>query len=168
MKFTTRFGSKVQVDEAFEAWTSGDVSRMLRATHLVTNGVDRHFLLQSIVGELYRRRVEIPSSLPVLKKYAAVHLAEMGGLLAELKRDALSRPTTAAVAADDEYIHPQVTTFDSLCMVLCEEGDYDGARAVWRRAVEVGYIEADGLEYHDQLIEKRRKRFAKRAQQSPK
>lgn len=51
-----RMGRWVDADEAFKAWTSGDLARMLAARSVNTNPIDLHFLLQGIVNETYRLR----------------------------------------------------------------------------------------------------------------
>lgn len=56
--FRGRFGDIVESDEAFLARTSDDFNRMIKATELETNPVDRHFLLQTIIAESYKKRSE--------------------------------------------------------------------------------------------------------------
>ncbi len=56
--FTLRQGKTVPVDDAFRAWTSGDLNEMLKAVSKKTNLIDRHYLLQSIVDATYKLRKE--------------------------------------------------------------------------------------------------------------
>jgi hypothetical protein len=58
--FTLRQGKSVPVDDAFRAWTSGDLPKMIKAVSIKTNLIDRHFLLQSIVDATYKLRKEGP------------------------------------------------------------------------------------------------------------
>ena len=51
-----RMGKWVAADEVFEAWGSGDLTRMLAALTLSTNPIDRHFLLLGIVRATYKQR----------------------------------------------------------------------------------------------------------------
>src|SRR5450759_5709118 len=84
--FILRFGKLVPTDEVFNAWTSGDLDRMLRALDLQTNPIDRHYLLLGIVKETYRRRSE-PSMADKCARYSKMHLAEFETLAPALKAD---------------------------------------------------------------------------------
>ena len=46
--FVLRQDEFVLADDAFEAWTSGELGQMLKAVNTKTNLIDRHFLLQSV------------------------------------------------------------------------------------------------------------------------
>jgi hypothetical protein len=56
--FTIRQGKSIPIDDAFRAWTSGNLEDMLKAVNTQNNPIDRHFLLQSIVTESYKLRKE--------------------------------------------------------------------------------------------------------------
>jgi len=161
MQMVTRFGRSIPADAAFIAWTGADINAMLAALSVPTNAVDRHHLLSSIVGHFYRVRATTKGASQKLRTYAQMHMREMPELLPELERD--WREGRLARGSHDgiEYAPPMVGTFDSLCMLLCELGEFDAALDVWRKAAEVDYIEIEGLDYYAKLIEKRRKRFAK-------
>lgn len=161
MQMVTRFGRSVPADAVFVAWTGGEINAMLAALAVPTNAVERHHLLSAIVSHFYRARATTKGAAQKLRTYAQMHLREMPELLSELERD--WREGRIARGSHDgmEYVQPVVATFDSLCMLLCELGEYDAALDVWRKAAEVGYSDIEALDYHAKLIEKRRKRFAK-------
>lgn len=54
--YVLREGKSVEADEAFLAWMSGDLNRMVAALAIPTNPIDRHFLLQNIVSLAYKQR----------------------------------------------------------------------------------------------------------------
>jgi len=158
----TRFGKSVPACAAFLAWTQGTLSEKLAAVREPCNPVERHFLLLSICTELYRRRHESPQIAALLVRYGRMHLAELPLLLPELERN--DRENRAARGGSPiEYSPPHVPTVDHLTMALCEAGDYEGARAAYREAVDAGYLDERALAHCDALVEKRRKRFAKAA-----
>lgn len=181
MKTTRRFGQPVLVDEVFEAWTSKDVARMRAATRLRTNGVDRHYLLQSLIGELYKLRKQ-PASRQELFSYGALFLAEAPTLIAELVRhDAMQirslqqeenrqaeRHGRVAQQFSREPEVPHIEAFILLIRAHCEDERYEEARDVARRAREVDYATDEGLAYLLEGIEKRRRRHEKALQPKPK
>ena len=70
--FITRCGRQLAADEVFEAWTSGELDRMVQALLLPTHPVDRHFLLMGIVEQSYKLQGldemrELCSSWPVAR-----------------------------------------------------------------------------------------------------
>jgi hypothetical protein len=86
VKRVSRMGSFVDADEAFEAWTSGDLRRMLAARSLSTNPIDRHFLLQGMIKEAYRRRTD-REMRRICIETGLMHLAEFSTIARALKRD---------------------------------------------------------------------------------
>lgn len=119
-----RMGRWVDADEAFEAWTSGDLARMLAARSMRTNPIDRHFLLQSIVKETYRLRSD----------------AKMKRLCIETGMAHLSEFSTIAPAlrADFDGSLPRVASFAWLATVLAEEDKVEEAIRVCETAARFG------------------------------
>ncbi len=122
-----RFGQFIPTDEVRDAWVSGDLERMLRAAELQTNLVDRHFLLQGIVKETYRRRSE-PDMASLCARFAETHLAEFQAIAPALRAD-MGRV-------------PRVLTFQHYATLLTEQGDFE--RAVWVCELAKYYGLADG------------------------
>lgn len=118
-----RMGQFVPTDEVRDAWVSRDLKRMLRATQLQTNLIDRHFLLQGIVKEAYARRAD-PDMASLCARYAEVHLAEF---------EAISRALVA-----DMGMMPRVSTFQDYATVLMERGEFDRAIEVCESAKQYG------------------------------
>lgn len=163
MQTITRFGQKTAVDEVFLATGSGDLARMLKALPLKSNGVDRHYLLISVVEALYKRRDDSTCQRQLVE-IAYVHLRELPRLLNDLRRhDVESRRARdderGAANLSRDWVPPAIPTFDRLCMVMCEQGDFEAAREVWRDAVEIGYADKASLPRWFALIEKRAKRL---------
>ena len=169
-----RFGKHIEADEVFEAWTSGDLDRMLVATSLPTNAVDRYHLLQVLIGQIYRLRAE-PTRRADLFSYGKVFLAELPQLMAQRQRH--DAAVTRALQVDEEGrakrdgrpvrefdTSPKtyhIEVFDQLMRAYCEDERYEDARAVARRAGKVGYADDEGVEYLLEGIEKRRRRNEK-------
>lgn len=135
--YVLREGKMINADEAFFAWTSGDLDRMVRALTVHTNPVDRHFLLMGIVAATYKRRndplarrtcidvgrmhvTEFPAIAPVLR-------ADMGGML------------------------PRVTTFAHLATVLAEDGAVADAIAVCEAAKLHGLHDGTQADYSGRI-----------------
>lgn len=156
MSAVTRFGQSVEADEVFGAWTSGSIPRMLRAVALPTNEVDRHHLLQSLVHALYKRRSG-PAARSEMLRIGAMHLAEMPVLMEGLLRHARARSTLPP----EEVGLPYIETFLLMVRVLCEDGRYEDAAHVWRRARQVDYIGDEGLAHELAGIERRRRKAQK-------
>ncbi len=119
-----RLGRLIEADEAFEAWMSGNLDRMVRALRVHTNPIDRHHLLQSIVKEAYRRRKD-PDMRRLARTIGYRHLDEF----AEISR---------GLATDYGGAIPNVPSFKWLATILVESGEYDEAIAVCDRAVQLG------------------------------
>lgn len=122
--FILRNGEHIPADEAFEAWTSQDLGRMLAARSKPTHPVDRHFLLMGIVRLAYSRRDE-PEMRRLCLETGAQHLAEF---------DAIA----PVLAADMGGTLPRVPTFAHLATLLAEDGRFDEAVAVCERAITFG------------------------------
>jgi hypothetical protein len=125
---TLRDGKLVRADGVFDAWTSGNLNRMMAQINTLTHPVDRHFLLMGIVNESYKIR-EQPEWGEVCVRVARTHLAEFPQLAIALKRNF-------------NGTLPNVATFVRLATVLTERGDYGGAINVCQQAISYGL--ADG------------------------
>jgi len=172
-----RFGQSVPVDAVHDAWTSGDVKQMLKVLSHDTNPVERHFLLLSLVRALYKDRDD-PRVRSKLLKIGDLHLAELAELLPALYRDdamnadahdalmaKYSTPSDPPRAVSDESATSRsysVPTFLLLVRAYCEDEKYDKARAVWRRAHEIGYIDDADLAKELEGVEKRKRRNDKK------
>jgi len=106
-------GQAVKADEAFEASSSRDLNRMLKAVSTDTNPIDRHFLLQTIVDETYKKRKD-QEMRRICKEIGEKHLSEFPSIAQPLKKEF-------------ENIFPRVTTFQHLATVYSEDGNYDRA-----------------------------------------
>lgn len=126
--FVFRQGKHILADETFNAWTSGDLDKMLKASELDTNPIDRHFLLQSIVTETYKLRKE-EKYRDLCIEYAEKHLEEFDKIATALKEDM-------------DGVLPRVTTFQNYSTLLSELGDYERAISVCEVAISYGL--ADG------------------------
>jgi tetratricopeptide (TPR) repeat protein len=120
--FTLRQGRSVPVDDAFRAWTSGDLNLMLKAVATKTNPIDRHFLLQSIVSETYKLRKE-EKYRELCIEYAEKHLQEFPSLAPALKEDMGGTL-------------PRISTFQHYAMVLTESGEYEKAISICEQAIK--------------------------------
>jgi len=123
LSYVTRQGKLIPADEAFHAWNSGDLKRMLAALDAPTNPVDRHFLLSSIAAIAYKQRT-LSKSRHLCKEIARRHVREF--------------PTMAAALVADLGVLPRVPTFAVLATVLAEDGEYEEAIQVCRSAQALG------------------------------
>ena len=119
-----RMGRHTKADKVFEAWSSGDLNKMLKAASIKTNPVDRHFLLQTIVEVTYRRRKESEMHR-ICREIAEKHISEFAALAPALKQD---------MGGD----LPRVSTFQHFTTLLTEDGDYDYAIRVCNAAINCG------------------------------
>ena len=119
-----RMGRWINADEVFEAWMSNDLRRMLAARSINTNAVDRHFVLQSIVKEAYKRRHE-PKMRQLCIETGFVHLDEFPTLAPGLRKDMGGTL-------------PRVPSFAKLATALAEDGRVDEAIQVCQTAADLG------------------------------
>ena len=124
VKRVSRMGRFVNADEVFEAWTSGDFRRMLAARSAHTNPIDRHFLLQGLVKEAYRQRVD-PEIRRICIETGLMHLAEFGTIAPTLRKDMGGSL-------------PRVSSFAWLATVMAEDGKIDEAVRVCQEAARLG------------------------------
>jgi hypothetical protein len=119
-----RMGRWVDADEAFEAWTSADLARMLAARSVRTNPIDRHFLLQSIVKETYRLRSD-PKMKRLCIETGMTHLSEFSAI-------------APALRTDFDGTLPRVPSFAWLATALAEEGRVEEAVRACETAARFG------------------------------
>lgn len=119
--YVLRKGQAVKADEAFDASTSGDLNRMLKAVSTDTNPIDRHFLLQSIVDETYKKRKD-QEMRRICKEIGEKHLSEFPSIAQPLKKEF-------------DNILPRVITFQHLATVYSEDGNYDRAIDICKMAL---------------------------------
>ena len=101
-----------------------ELNRMLKDLSKETNPIDRHFLLQSIVGETYKRRKDTEMR-KICNEIGIKHLSEFKDLAPFLKKEFGG-------------ILPRVTTFQYLSTLLSEDGDYDRAIKICKMAISYG------------------------------
>lgn len=116
-----RDGKSVPADEAFFAWTSQDLTRMLSALEVKTNKIDRHFLLMAIVSETYKHRSD-PEMAQTCARVAEMHIAEFPQIAGPLKKDM-------------DGVLPRVTTFQHYATLLTEQSKFDRAIEVCETAI---------------------------------
>lgn len=116
--YVTRNGKSMPADEAFLAWTSGNLPRMLAATACQTNPVDRHYLLLGIVQAAYKQRWN-PSMRDLCVKWGRQHLEELPQLRGPLRRN-------------NDGTMPNVPTLGIVQRALLEVGDAEQAKEVAR------------------------------------
>jgi hypothetical protein len=117
-------GSKtVEASEGFKANISNDFNQMLEAVNSKSDLVDRHFLLQTIISESYKKRNEDVFKEYCLK-YSDIYLSEVDSLLTALKK---------------EYGDlPRVTIFQNYSTLLVELKQYDKAIKICEIAISFG------------------------------
>jgi hypothetical protein len=123
-EFVSRMGRLVPTDQVFDAWTSGDLAKMLAAETTPTNPIDRHFLLLSIVQLAYKQR-RVPEMRRLFLKYARQHVSEFERLAGPLREDS-------------DGTLPRVPTFQLLATVLTEDGQLEEAEKVCLLALQQG------------------------------
>jgi pentatricopeptide repeat protein len=169
----SRFGTFVPADEVFFAWTSGNLDRMLAAISLPGNAVDRHCLLQCIVQTLYRQRAD-SAKRKLLFEVANLHLEEMQVLIDGLRRHDVASKALSMKLSEEESkgtdtpapainalsggAIPFIETFSLVVRALCEDGRYEDAKKVWRRAEEVGYLSGEAVATADEVIDRLQRR----------
>ena len=105
----------------FDAWTSGDLGRMLKARGVPTNLIDRHFLLMGIVSQTYRKRAD-PKMRKLCKETAEQHIQEFSSIAPALKEDL-------------DGTLPRVLTFQHYATVLAEDKMFAEAICVCEIAI---------------------------------
>jgi hypothetical protein len=141
--FTFRQGKIVPIDDAFQAWTSGDPDEMLKAAITKTNPIDRHFLLQSIITETYKLRKE-EKYRNICIDYAEKHLQEFTSIATALKEDMGGTL-------------PRVTTFQHFATILTENGEYEKAIEVCQKAISFGLHDGTQSGYEGRIARIKKK-----------
>lgn len=129
-KFTNNFDQDYnENDELYDAtFQSTDIFRKIKATEIKTNNIiTRHFLLQSLIAESYRRRNE-ENYRDICIKYCEIHLQEFD-LIAETFKN-----------RDGEI--PRVTVFQHYATLLTELEDFE--KAIFVCNVAISYNLDDG------------------------
>ena len=119
-----RGGQSIPADVVFDAWTSGDLGRMLAVMDTPTHPIDRHHLLSEIVTKSYARRKDNASMCELMLKTAQTHLDEFPSLLTALQKEF------------DPL--PQVPTFQLYATALSEMGEFKRAIQVCEQALKYG------------------------------
>jgi hypothetical protein len=117
---------------------------MLNDLSKQSNPIDRHFLLQNIVGETYKRRKDIEMR-KICKKIGVKHLSEFKDLAPFLKKEF-------------DGTLPRITTFQYLSTLFTEDGDYDQAIKICKMAISYGLKDGTkgGFDGRIKKIEKKR------------
>ena len=124
-RYVMRNNELVASDNSFQAWTSGSLDDMLTVAQSDTNPIDRHFLLQSIVAETYKRR-EDEKYRDLCIEYSEKHINEFQSKIASALKDDMSG-----------YL-PRVLTFQHYATLLTEIGNYNRAIEVCEIAISFG------------------------------
>lgn len=141
-----RGGRSIAAGAAFHAWTSGSFEEKVAALDdQACHPVDRHHLLQSLVGSAYKLRVKQPEMRAFLRTYARQHLRELPALAEALRAESAARDL------------PVITTFAHLEMAYCEDGQPDEARKVWSIARDIGYPCQDDSEIAEKIAKRMRR-----------
>ncbi|MBK7626011.1 MAG: hypothetical protein IPJ16_02215 [Bacteroidales bacterium] len=122
--FVTRIDKSLPIDDAFRAWTSGNLEEMLKAANTQTNPIDRHFLLQSIVTESYKLRKD-EKYRKICTEFSEKHLQEFPSLAPALKEDMGGSL-------------PRISTFQHYATILTENEEYEKAIEVCQLAISYG------------------------------
>lgn len=138
-----RMGRPVPADEVFEAWTSGDLDKMIAAFPKRTNPIDRHFLLQGIVQATYKRR-SVQTMRQLCKKVGLKHIDEFKDIAPALK-------------IDMGGTLPRVSTFQHLATVFTEDREYEVAIQVCESAIAFGISDGTKGGFHGRIAKIRRK-----------
>ena len=132
-----------EADSVFDAWTSRDLEQMVAQLNVKTKPVDRHFLLMGIVKQAYKER-DHPEMRELIHRVAQLHIKEFPRIKPALVR----------------FLHavPGVGTFELYAKLLTEEGRYDEAIAVCKKAIDFGVTERTKGGYPGRIERIKRKR----------
>ena len=145
--YVEREGKWIPADEAFAAWMSADLGRMLEALTVDTNAIDRHFLLMGIVKETYRLRAD-PSMADKCAEVAQLHIDEF--------------PVIAPALERDMGFLPGASTFQQYATLLTERGEFDRAIQVCEKAIAYGLDDGTKGGYEGRI-----ERIKKKAARAP-
>lgn len=119
---------------------------MLAARGLRTHPIDRHHLLQGIVGLTYKERAR-PEMRALCLETASLHLSEFAEI-------------APVLASDFGGLLPRVPTFAILATLLVEDARFDEAVAVCEQAIQLGLHDGTKGDFPAR-IERIRKKAAK-------
>lgn len=144
-------GGLFKADDRFEAWTSGDLNKMLKQLYKIGHPIDTHFLYSNIVRTVYKQRAD-PQKRILFKNVATEHVSVFSTL----------RPVLYAKSNEDdlEVSLPSAPTFENLATVYTEDGEYGKAIAVCNMAINFGLRENTKGGYQGR-IERIRKKASK-------
>jgi len=137
-------GKSKKTDHVFAAWTSGELAKMLDALNRKTNLIDRHFLLLSIVKETYKNRKINPEMKELCKRLSELHIQELPNILPALKKDMGG-------------ILPEIPTFQLYTTVLSEDGEYDKAIEVCKKAINFNLYDGTQSGYEGRIARIKKK-----------
>lgn len=144
--YVTRLGKSAPADEAWLAWASADLNRMLEALNTRTNLIDRHFLLMAIVEQTYKQRSD-PQMARTCARVAELHLSEFPQIAPALEKEF-------------DGILPRVATFQRYATLLTEQGEFEKAIDVCERALSFGLGDGTRSGFNGR-IERIRRRMGK-------
>jgi len=144
-KYVLREGKSIPVDEVFEAWTSGNIERMIKAANIKTNNIDRHYLLLGIVEKTYKLRNEHDCYRNICKEFSEKHIHEFHKIYPSLKNN-------------NYGVMPNVPTFKWYITILVEDGCYEKAISICKTALTFGLGDGTKTGYEGRInrIEKMR------------
>ena len=128
--------------EAFDAWLSGDIPRMVRALSLDAQPVDRHFLLMTLCRLAYGQRKADPEMRRLATDIGLLHIREFPLLREPLRRDI--------------GMLPGVPTFAHVATLLAEAGDHAGAIRVCEEAIAHGLSDGTKGDYPGRIARLRK------------
>lgn len=123
--YVIRKGRAVEADDSFTAWTSRNLDEMIKAAATGTTPIDRHFLLQTIVDETYKRRDD-KKYRDLCIEYSEKHLKEF------------SETISSELIEDFNGDLPRILTFQYYSTLLTELGDFERAIKVCETAISYG------------------------------
>lgn len=100
---------------------------MLAVIGIKCSRLDRHFLLLSIVGLTYKKRDD-PRMRALCRQWSEVHISEFGKISPVLRKEI--------------GFLPRVPTFQHYATILTEDGEFEKAIEVCRRAIAFGLDES--------------------------
>jgi hypothetical protein len=129
--YIKRNNKMIETDNVFEAWTSGNLHKMLEVINTPTNILDRHHLLQAIVNITYKDRKN-ETNREICKQTAILHLDEMDNIIKSFKENPLHLDDNGTC------ILPRISTFQHYATVLTEDLKYNEAIEVCKKAINYG------------------------------
>jgi hypothetical protein len=121
-------------NEILGAASSGNLGRMLRASELDGDLIDRHYLWGHIVAFCYGERTN-PTIRRIGINYGQLHLSNLESILSEFRR----------MEPNDDL--PQIPSLRVLIAMLNDELRFDEAIAVCDEAIRLGLIDGTKAGY---------------------